>query len=242
VFGEVAGLYDARRPGYPDALYDDLLAAAPGARRVLEAGAGTGRATLALARRGLEVVAVEPDAAMAAIARRATDGLAVAVVESAFESYDPEPGSFDLVVSAQAWHWVDPAAGLAVARRALRPGGVLAVWWNQPDDNDGLVWRAVQAAYERHAPALARGPVNRPGLQRVDPDVLGAPEERVYRFTETYDTAAYIELVQTHSDHRMLPPAELRPLLDGIAAAIDTAGGGGLDYRYRTRLLLARTS
>ena len=83
-FGQVAALYDRWRPSYPGALYADVLELGSGGQ-ILEAGAGTGRATLALARRGASVVAIEPDAAMAAIARQRTHGMAVHVLESTFE-------------------------------------------------------------------------------------------------------------------------------------------------------------
>src|ERR1700747_707928 len=79
-----------------------------------------------------------------------------------FSSGAGEAGSFDLVVSAQAWHWIDPERGPAVARRALRPGGVLGVWWNQAGDWDGPVRAALDAAYERHAQDLGGSVVNSP--------------------------------------------------------------------------------
>src|SRR3954447_13440858 len=67
-FGEAAELYDRARPGYPEPLFDEVLTSVPGAARVLEAGAGTGHATAALAARGVAVEAVEPDPRMAAVA------------------------------------------------------------------------------------------------------------------------------------------------------------------------------
>jgi SAM-dependent methyltransferase len=170
----------------------------------------------------------------------------VTVVEQRFEDWAGEPGAFDVVASAQAWHWVDPAAGLAVAARALRPGGVLAVWWNRPADEGGPVLRAVEAAYRRVAPELADTHVMiRPRLETIDPTALGAAgfepaQRRSFPWTASYDTAGYTELLRTHSDHRMLAPAALERLLAEVARVIEQAGGGRLDYRYRTQLLLAR--
>src|SRR3712207_9472293 len=72
IFDEDAERYDRARPGYPPALFDDLAALAgigPGCR-VLEIGCGTGQATVPLAERGCEVVAVELGPQMAAVARR----------------------------------------------------------------------------------------------------------------------------------------------------------------------------
>ena len=97
VFGEVADLYDRRRPGYPAAVFDDVLAFVPGARDVLEIGCGTGKATLSLAIRGLRVVAVEPDPDMARVARANTAGRRVAIRVSRFEEWHPKPASADLI-------------------------------------------------------------------------------------------------------------------------------------------------
>jgi hypothetical protein len=65
VFGEVADMYDRHRPSYPPALLDDLiaLAALDVSEPALEVGAGTGKATMMLAARGIPIVAVEPNAA-----------------------------------------------------------------------------------------------------------------------------------------------------------------------------------
>lgn len=242
-FGQVAELYDQRRPGYPDELYADVLGLAGGGR-VLEAGAGTGRATLALARRGASVVAVEPDPAMAAIARQRTQGLAVQVQESAFEDYTVAAGSFDLVVAAQAWHWVDPHRGPAVAARALRRGGALCVWWNRPRELAGPVWDAVHDAYAEHAPALDDREQLRHLPQQED-EVEPAPgftpwSIRSYDWTAGYDADSYSGLVQTHSNHLLLPAPQRERLAQAIRDAITQVGGGQLTYHYRAVLLHAQ--
>jgi SAM-dependent methyltransferase len=240
VFGEVAELYDARRPGYPAALFDAVLAAVPGARRVLEAGAGTGRATVELARRGLRVDAVEADAAMAAVARRATAGLPVDVHVIRFEDFAPEPGAYDLVASAQAWHWVGPAGGGPVAAAAVREGGVLALWWNRWSGEADDTWRATHEAYTREAPELTGTDV--PPIQDVSgelPDGFEHLGAEVFAWHEDYGAQEYADLLRTYSDHRMLGPERLDRLTAAVARAIDETGGR-LRYPYRCELLLAR--
>lgn len=70
---------------------------------MLEAGAGTGGATLELARRRASVVAVEPDGAVAAVARQRTPGMTVDVRESTFEDCTVATGHVrSLIVAAQA--------------------------------------------------------------------------------------------------------------------------------------------
>src|SRR5262245_47475331 len=88
VFGEVADVYDRVRPPYPDALFDDVLAYLGADGRALEVGAGTGRATEVFARRGLPIVAIEPDDAMAdVLAANVAGHPGVEIVRSTFEDY-----------------------------------------------------------------------------------------------------------------------------------------------------------
>lgn len=147
-FGSDAARYERARPGYPDALVDDLLAASP--RRVLDIGCGTGKAGGLFAARGCDVVGVEPDERMAAIAR--ARGLLVET--SAFEQWDSHGRRFDLAISGQAWHWIDPRAGLGKAAEVLRGGAVLAVFWNRATYDDDTA-AELDAVYRRHAPQIA---------------------------------------------------------------------------------------
>lgn len=244
VFGEVAELYDAMRPGYPEAVFDEVLASVPRPRRVLEIGAGTGKATVALAERGLEVEAIEPDARMAAIGRRRTKGLPVQVRELRFEEWDGPPNKFDLVVCAQAWHWVDSTRGAILAARALHGDGALAIWWTRPRGVRGPVLAAVKDAYRRVASSLA----DRTSLLVVQPG-LDVPEQlagfrrwrsRSFRWSHVFDENTYTELIQTQGDHRLLPPNQLAALVAAVSDAINRVGDGCMEYVFSTDLSIAK--
>ncbi|MBO0789006.1 MAG: class I SAM-dependent methyltransferase, partial [Actinobacteria bacterium] len=128
LFDGVAGLYDAARQGYPAEIADAVVANAaigPGAA-VLEIGCGTGQLTRQLAGRGLSLTAIDIGAAMVQAARRNLGDAAARFEVCSFEDFaGSEP--FDLIVSATAFHWVDPGVGLPKAARLLRPGGWLAL-------------------------------------------------------------------------------------------------------------------
>ncbi|GIF03954.1 class I SAM-dependent methyltransferase [Actinoplanes siamensis] len=70
-FGPVAEAYERFRPGYPEELFDLVMAyAGHPVRTALEIGAGTGKATRLFARPGITVTATEPDPAMLAELRK----------------------------------------------------------------------------------------------------------------------------------------------------------------------------
>jgi ubiquinone/menaquinone biosynthesis C-methylase UbiE len=129
LFDRVAGLYDASRRGYPEEIVEFMVASArlgPGST-VLEVGCGTGQLTEELARYDLAVTAIDIGPSMIAAARRRLGRSSVRFEVVAFEDLEAADASFDLVVSATAFHWVDPEVKYVNAARLLRPGGWLAL-------------------------------------------------------------------------------------------------------------------
>jgi SAM-dependent methyltransferase len=137
-FGAVAAQYEAARPGYPDGLFDaieELSGRSLNGARVLDVGAGTGIATRLLRGRGAEVVAVEPTPGMARQLRATSPDLPL--VHGDGDALPFASGSVDFVTYAQAFHWTTPEKSLPEARRVLRPGGALALFWNVKDRSLG---------------------------------------------------------------------------------------------------------
>src|SRR5262249_58354780 len=118
-------------------------------------------------------------------------------------------GTFALVFSGQAWHWLDPSVRLAHAHDLLRERGAVALVWNQPSYPDVGLRSALDDAYDELAPGtigrFGRGP--RPDGPGVAIEELRASERfdgferHEHRHTVTYDVGAYLELLDTHSDH-----------------------------------------
>ena len=96
------------------------IAAALGARRVLDVGCGSGPLFAPLAERGVRVTGIDPAPAMVALARREADrhpGL-VAVQERGWESID-ERDAYDVALALGVFDYVDdPAELLARMGRA----------------------------------------------------------------------------------------------------------------------------
>jgi SAM-dependent methyltransferase len=96
--------------------------------RVLEIGCGTGQLSVALAGRGIELVAVELGRNLAALATRNLARFPHARVEvGSFEAWELPAQKFDAVMCASAFHWLDPEIRYAKCARALRRGGALAI-------------------------------------------------------------------------------------------------------------------
>jgi SAM-dependent methyltransferase len=239
VFGEVAEDYARERPSYPDALVDDVAGLA-GGRAALEVGAGTGKATAAFVARGLRVTALEPSPEMAAVGQRLVPEADWVV--SGIEEF-ASPARFDLVYAAQSWHWVDPGRGFARVAELLRPGGLLALFWNRASDASGELRRAIDAVYERMAPELAGGGAGGSGADHAAAirasGLFGPVEERTYRWSDRRTAASYVRLLGTHSNHRMLASDRRAALHEAVAGVIE-AHGGTIEIAYRTELYLAR--
>jgi SAM-dependent methyltransferase len=269
-FNDAASLYDAARPDYPEALFDDVIALSgvPVGGAVLEIGSGTGKATLPLARRGFSILGIELGEQMAALARaKLTAYPHVRIEVGTFEEWPLPEEAFDLAVSASAWHWIDPSIGYEKVARALQPTGSLAVMWssqgypNAPDSNNdpGMGYasedeyhafiQALQDVYSRLAPELAdrRAARRSPGAHRfVRAEALEAsgffkaPVVRYYPWETTYTTASYLQLLDSYSTHRVLDPATHERLFAAIGDLIETRFGGRVTRRWRAELYLAR--
>ncbi len=253
VFGDVAELYDRTRPGYPQALIDDLiaLAALKEDGRALEVGAGTGQATTLFAGRGVPVLAIEPSPAMAAVARRNCAAFGnVEIVEADFERWDPAGERFALLYSAQAWHWIEPEVRYRRARQALASGAFLAAFWNRAAWGSSPLRDALSQVYRRAAPDLdADSPMHPDNLSPDDDsawpaeiaaaDGFEAPSVSLYDWSQDYSSAEYAGLLGTLSEIALLPHETRERLLSGVRGAIDEHGGV-LTMPMLTHLRLAR--
>lgn len=129
LFDTVADRYYSSRLSYPGAVVEHLCghSGTCAGGRVLEVGCGTGQLTEKLAQRGAARTAIDIGTSMIERARRR---VATGDVESrscSFEDLDVADGSFDMVVAADAFHWMDPDLRFTKSARVLRTGGWLAV-------------------------------------------------------------------------------------------------------------------
>jgi SAM-dependent methyltransferase len=249
-FNEDPELYDRRRPGYPDELFDDLAALAhlgPGSR-VLEIGSGSGKATVPLARLGYRVTAVELGAELAMVARRNLAEFRDAeIIVSTFEDWLLPAVAFDLVLFATSFHWIDPQVRVVKSAAALRPGGSLAiVSTHHVAGGTERFFVDVQRCYERFEPDTPPG-LRLPPASQLPPDVdeltgsglFGSARIRRYEWDQTYTTDEYIDVLMTYSGHRAMHDGPREQLLACTRDLIDRDHGGQITKRYMTQLAVA---
>jgi SAM-dependent methyltransferase len=222
-FGGAAHNYDTHRPRYPDQLIDDVLAL--GAPRVLEAGAGTGIASMQMIERGADVLAVEPDTRMAAVAQ--AKGIPVEL--ATFEDWEPAGRRFDRVVFAASFHWVDPAVALPKVRGILNDGGKLALIWNRlrPTSPTRADFEAIYRDYmdvETH-----RGDGNPNAVVDMITAAGFTVTQRKYPHDLHYSAQQWVDIAFTFSHQLILAAdkaAELRSrLIEHIGPAGVSVGG-----------------
>jgi len=252
-FERVAEAYDEFRPGYPERLYDRIIAfgGLTSAAKVLEVGVGTAKATLPLARRGFSIRGLEPGTTLSAIARANLASFPnVDIRTTTFEEWPVERAAFGLAFSAQAFHWLDERRRLPKFAEALHDGGVLAIFGHVPGVPDDALSTELDRVYRRQAPSISQRRVAEnwyaSATGRVMVDLRASADFVDVEFTafdwqRTIDASSYCSLLSTYSDHATLDPPCREALLRAIAEVIGKHGGA-VSLDYRTGLFLARKS
>lgn len=205
-FGSVSDDYDRLRPGYPP----DALRPVVG-NLVVDVGAGTGKLTALLAGSRRRVVAVEPDPAMRAVlGRRAGSG--VEIVDGTAERLPVGSGTASAVVYGQSWHWAEPVAAAAEARRVLVDDGVLLLLWNVPDLTVGWV---------RELNRLAGLPEVAPAFVPFELAGFSPGEVQRTRWSQELGAADLVTLFSTFSRVSTREPADRDRVLESLRRSVE---------------------
>lgn len=246
-FDTVASLYDKFRPAYPRRLVDCIieLGRLNEGARILEVGSGTGKATRLFASRGYSIHCVEPGRNLAAVAARNLKAFPLVTFEIArYEQSQDRSDEFDLVLSAQAFHWVSKGIGYAKVAKALKPTGSLALFWNMNPGLQGPISVDLDRIYHEIVPGLdSPNTASEEVIQDRINDInqrtcFGPVTVRRFPWSKTYLSGEYLGLINTYSDHLRLPEPTRQRLFHAIATAID-GQGGSIKREYVTVLFFA---
>jgi ubiquinone/menaquinone biosynthesis C-methylase UbiE len=132
----IAGIYEEIRPSYPEQLIQDIISNTKikPDDRLLEIGAGTGKATIQFANKGFQIHAVEIGEDMASILReKCVEFPDVTIDVASFEEWTCKDGiKYDMIYSAQAFHWINKDIKYLKCYDLLKDNGYLVLFWYQP--------------------------------------------------------------------------------------------------------------
>ena len=238
-FNEVLIEYDRLRPQYPGELSADLIAYSglDTTKKAIEIGIGARQATLPFLKTGCELTAVEIGDKLAQHSReKFASYKQFNVINQDFESILLDDGSFDLIYSASAFHWIKPETGFPKVSRLLKSGGVFAWFSVQPAPAHRHIYDELEKVYEKYRRYFSgdKPEFDRlPEAQRKQSDRVKAFRQygftditdKFYHSTRTLSANDYAAICGTYSDHRAIPEVDRIPFLQEIEDAVNRCGG-----------------
>jgi ubiquinone/menaquinone biosynthesis C-methylase UbiE len=236
--------YERARPEYPDQARDFVARTfqlGPG-KTVVEIGGGTGKWTRQLVRTGAEVIVVEPVPAMHRQLRRAVPG--VRVLARRGEETRLPSASADLVTVAQAMHWLDGPRALEEFDRILRPGGGVAVIYNERRER-GVRGPQLRELLDRYRPRHARLYTSGAWKWAFRQSQTFAPLSLFrYKNQQVLDREAMLDRYRSISFVSALPPRRQRAFFCALARVLDEealrTGSGRYTLHYHGKIFWTR--
>lgn len=234
-FNEDEENYDKYRPTYVKELYQDIINYSGVCKdsEVFEIGIGTGQATLPFLETGCNITAVELGDKLAAYSRsKFSNYQNINIINADFTESNWNDNSYDLVFSATAFHWIPQELGYSIVKSILKSNGTIALFWNHPfpnhlDDETNIANRRV---YNKYLPS------SKPIVEFKKKDCQKHLDEleqhgftditpRLYYQIRTLKSGEYISLLNTYSDHRVLPSDIKIAFEKDMKQAIDDING-----------------
>jgi len=185
---------------------------------VVDLAAGTGQLARRFERLGVDLSAVEPAANMRGVLHDRLPTLRVE--DGTAEAMPSADGSVDAVVVGNAFHHFERGAAFEEIHRVLRPGGVLALFWAWPLEEEQLSIPGMRALFEVVTTARASNEIATAYRSWADvPPTAGGfgPfERREFPVTHVLPSARLADLYATSSDVASLPASDRSDLLERI--------------------------
>jgi ubiquinone/menaquinone biosynthesis C-methylase UbiE len=233
-FGSQAEAYERGRPGWPPDKIGELIARWH-ARDVVDLAAGTGKLTRILVEHA-DVTAIEPVDGMRAVLEREVPR--ARVISGTAEAIMLADASVDAVFVAEAFHWFDLDRAPAEIARVLRPGGHLAVCFNEIDTHEPW-FEDVHEIVMAHRLPGPQMPHTVPWREAIEAQ-FGALSEEEGAHEHVVSRDEQIAQIASFSSIGGLPQEQREAALAECRAALERHGVERVVQAYRARITIAQ--
>jgi len=243
-YSGAAEAYDKARPRYPGGLISHVahLTKLNSFSRILEVGCGPGTATTSFAGFECSIVCVEPNPVFCELARKNCQLFRnVMIKQSSFEEWSLDRTAFDVVVSASAFHWVQPEIGYPKAADALRDDGYLVLLWNKEPQPGSDVRQLFDEIYTQfglsslgrfETEATQQHMLKALAQPAIDSGLFKHVKSKQVNVDVQYTSEDYILLLNSFSSYLGLDESLRTNLFAALRSRIDSELKGTIDLSY----------
>ncbi len=248
----VVEAYDRGRPRYPEALIQRAMEAAHlcADSTILEVGGGSGIATIHFAQLGCAIDVVEPNPAFSQVAERRLAAFPkVQLFQQSFEEWQVKPQAYEIVLAANAWHWISSDIKYVKASQTLRADGSLVLLWNLTLEPSHEMYQVLNQVYQAYAPASAPEYEGREKQAEIvaglgksvgDSGLFEPPSTELIPCEQTYSVDRYLDYLSSGSQYVALESQVRANLFSGLRSALEQQFEGEIQLFNLAALQIAR--
>lgn len=238
VFKDIISDYEIARPGYPIELFNDIVdfSKLKNDAEVLEIGSGPGQATDYFVKNRYSITGLEiEEKQVQYLLEKYSEYHNFNSICSSFEEYEGSKGTYDLIFSATAFHWIKPEVGYPKAYNLLKKNGVIAVFWHmssivEPQTEMLIeirnIYRKLAPEFDDYVSLNEAEDLHNLRLSEIQTNNLfDRPVSRIYRWDDEYTTERYLKLINSFSNFHDLDSDKKKAILETVADYINSKNG-----------------
>jgi len=152
-FSRISDIYQSGRKGYLAKLFLDIINISKIKKTgvILDVGCGTGLSTMYFAKKGYKIIGLDISKELLSKAKFSTKNFPkTKYLIGSFEKRKLKKNYFDLVISGQAFHWIDSKIVYKKSFSILKKGGSLAIFAKFHDYDKSKVMQKIRKLYIKY--------------------------------------------------------------------------------------------
>ena len=232
-----------KRPNYADAAIDAMLSISGVVQndKFCDVGAGVAHLTLMLAKRGFDVVAVEPNDAMRAGGTKRTEKLGnVRWYEGTGEVTGQTARAFDMVTFGSSFNVCDRQQALNETARVLKPNGWFACMWNHRHLEDPIQAQ-IESIIKQRVSGYGYGTRREDQAAVIDANGMFGPVVHLdSRVMHEQTIEECVEAWRSHATLERQAGADFQGVVAAIESYLRSLGAPSIQIPYSTNIWLAQ--